>query len=48
MSVAAFLYKNLSKVLDIWKTNAYNNRADMALNASWIEPDAIGGRENNV
>jgi len=34
--------------LDIMAILAYNNRADMALNVSWIEPDTIGGRENNV
>ena len=34
--------------LDIWKNKAYNSQADMVLKASWIKPDANGGRENNV
>ena len=43
---------NLSKMgkihLDNMDSMTYNIQADMALNASWIKPDAIGGRENNV
>ena len=43
---------NLSKIrknyLDKRALLEYNIQADMALKASWIEPDDIGGRENNV
>ena len=38
----------IKKSLDFSEKRQYNIQADMALKASWIEPDAIGGRENNV
>ena len=41
-------YQKIQFMLDIWEKCAYNSQADMVLKASWIKPDANGGRENNV
>jgi len=40
--------KIIEIVLDNSCRNGYNNQAVLALKASWIKPDDIGGREINV